>query len=102
MASRAYSEQLGVKRQPASGPNKKAFAGDRSVRYRRRAKTKMCWATFIVWFSRSLQQCCFPQHCQKIRLDLGKAFPRDGWARHQHQVNRPRQIVLMEAEGFPQ
>ena len=27
-ASNAYSEQVGVKRQPPSGPNKKLFAGD--------------------------------------------------------------------------
>ncbi len=41
MDSMAYSEQLGVKRQPASGPNKSALAGEITRRYRRTPKTRM-------------------------------------------------------------
>jgi hypothetical protein len=37
----AYSEQLGVKRQWASGPNKAVFAGDITQRYKRAPEIRM-------------------------------------------------------------
>jgi hypothetical protein len=41
-ASSAYREQLGVNRQPASGPNKKVIVGESIQRYTRTTKIKMC------------------------------------------------------------
>jgi hypothetical protein len=45
-ASKAYAEQLGVKRHWLSGPNKNVFAGEITQRYTRTPKTKMCCAKF--------------------------------------------------------
>jgi hypothetical protein len=42
MASKAYSEQLGVKRHWLSGPNRKIFAGDNVQRYSRTNNIRQC------------------------------------------------------------
>jgi hypothetical protein len=46
IASKAYAEQLGVKRHWLSGPNTKFFTGETTQRYSRTPNTKMCCATF--------------------------------------------------------
>jgi len=46
IASTAYCEQVGVKRQPAVGPKRKICAGEIVQRYARITETKMCWNRF--------------------------------------------------------
>lgn len=52
MASMAYCEQVGVKRQPAFTPKIKDCAGEIVQRYNWIVKIKMCWNRFIQFFNR--------------------------------------------------
>ncbi len=52
--------------------------------------------------TKPFQQSCFPQACQKIPLDLGKALAGNGIPGDEHQVHRLRELVLMQTETLPQ
>src|SRR5205807_7653774 len=48
------------------------------------------------------QQSRLSQGCQKISFHLSKAFAHNGLAGHQHELDRLRQLMLMQEEGLSQ
>jgi len=50
----------------------------------------------------SLQQSRLSCDCQKLPLDFRKRLPVDARARHQHQIQRPLELTLVDAVTFPQ
>src|SRR5258708_15949533 len=49
-----------------------------------------------------LQQPRLPQGTQKILLDVGESLAGNGRSSHQYQVQRVRQVVLVQAKCLPQ
>ena len=62
----------------------------------------MFCAAFIPPGNVSFQQSRFPQSCQKVLLHFAKVFAGDDGTRDEDEIERLREFVLMEAEGFTQ
>jgi hypothetical protein len=60
----------------------------------------MCFAKFTSLLNP--QQTRFPQNCQKIVLNIGKAFSDDRTSRDEHHIYRVREAVLVQPKAFSQ